>query len=240
MYIRNQNYSRFKDLKPGNLTSKSDCSGNFEGKILFMKLKVESRWISAGEAAQEEPLLPPDEPGAPENRPRARRGLRRGERELRQRAQTQRGHHGAQVRVEKRTSTQTTAMILRMRLPRSQREVGLSQLQPDGGDRAGDGGEGPASHRSYQAAEQQVGVCQWSRSSVILRVNVFSWFLQSGEWKQLVHGAQRGASDRLLRRPGLKMFKLNKELPPCLLHFSFKLITNKVDSSFQSFTFEES
>lgn len=55
--------------------------------------------VSAGKTAKEEPLLPTHEQRAPEDHPRAGRGLRRGERELRQRAQTQRGHHSPKVRL---------------------------------------------------------------------------------------------------------------------------------------------
>lgn len=55
--------------------------------------------MSAGKTAEEKPLLPADEPGPPEDHPRAGRGLRRRERELRQRAQKERGPHGPQVRL---------------------------------------------------------------------------------------------------------------------------------------------
>ena len=53
--------------------------------------------MSAGKTAKEEPLFPAHEQRTPENHPRTGRGLRRGERELRQRAQTQRGHHSPEV-----------------------------------------------------------------------------------------------------------------------------------------------
>lgn len=55
--------------------------------------------MSAGQTAKEEPLLPTHEQRTPEDHPRAGRGLYCGERELRQRAQTQRGHHSLQVRL---------------------------------------------------------------------------------------------------------------------------------------------
>ena len=55
--------------------------------------------MSAGKTGKEEPLLPSHEQRTPEDHPRAGRGLRRGERELRQRAQTQRRHHSPQVRL---------------------------------------------------------------------------------------------------------------------------------------------
>lgn len=138
--------------------------------------------ISVGKAAQEEPLLPRHEPGTPENHPRAGRGLRRGERELRQRAQTQRDHHGPQVRhpAVRKEPPLAWQRWLRLRgcvcvsFPCPQREVGLSKLQSDCSDRAGDGSQGPPSHRSYQTAEQQVSVCRGRRSDVIPVVNIFS------------------------------------------------------------------
>lgn len=56
-------------------------------------------WLMcAGKTPKEEPLLLPHEQRAPQDRPRSGRGLRRGERELRQRAQAQRGHHRSEVR----------------------------------------------------------------------------------------------------------------------------------------------
>lgn len=56
--------------------------------------------MSAGKTAEEEPLFSTHEPRTPEDHPRAGRGLLRGERELRQRAQTQRGHHSPKVRPQ--------------------------------------------------------------------------------------------------------------------------------------------
>lgn len=53
--------------------------------------------MSAGKTTKEEPLFPTHEQRTPENHPRTGRGLRRGERELRQRAQAQRGHHSPEV-----------------------------------------------------------------------------------------------------------------------------------------------
>lgn len=80
-----------------------------------------------GKTAKEELLLPTDEQRAPEDCPRARGGLRRGERQLRQRAQTQRGHHSPQVRPlpEIRAVIFTApTVVLRMSV--------LSDLLPEG------------------------------------------------------------------------------------------------------------
>lgn len=65
--------------------------------------------MSAGKTAKEEPLFPTHEQGTPEDHPRAGRGLRRGERELRQRTQTQRGHHGPKVRLRSNGNVNTFA-----------------------------------------------------------------------------------------------------------------------------------
>lgn len=54
-------------------------------------------WI-IGKAAKEEALLSSHEQGTSQDHPRAGRGLWLGERQLRQRAQTQRGNHCPQVR----------------------------------------------------------------------------------------------------------------------------------------------
>lgn len=66
--------------------------------------------LSAGEAAEAEPLFPAHEQGAPPHHPRAGRGLRRGERQLRQRAQAQCGHHCHQV-GELQQHTPTTCIV---------------------------------------------------------------------------------------------------------------------------------
>lgn len=129
--------------------------------------------MSAGKTAKEEPLFPAHEQRTPEDHPRAGRGLRRGERELRQRAQTQRGHHGPKVRLH---SNSNMNVFANTRSPdtfithksvdfkmcaRSQGEVGLSELNAHITDRARDGCEGPSSHRSYQTAQQQVSLLLW-------------------------------------------------------------------------------
>lgn len=58
---------------------------------------IDTLLLFAGKTDKEKPLFPAHEPRTPEDHPRAGRGLHCGERELRQRAQTQRRHHSPQV-----------------------------------------------------------------------------------------------------------------------------------------------
>lgn len=119
---------------------------------------------SSGETAKEEPLFPSHEPRTPQDHPWAGRGLRRGERELRQRTQTQCGHHSPEVGLHwKWPGHWIVFFFFWMKLhPNNkcgpQGKGSLSRLSTDIADWAWDIHQSPASHCSHQTAEQQVSI----------------------------------------------------------------------------------